>query len=84
MNTQDRKEAALKLVEKAKECFHKGDVKNAAKAWCKIYDLYENSHSMEDVSELHSVMARFTDNEVFGITDYLKEEYYKKNDIVTA
>lgn len=78
MNTQDRKETANNLVEKAKECFHNGDVKNAAKAWCKIYNLYENSHSMEDVSELHSVMARFTDNEVFGITDYLRRSHYKR------
>lgn len=68
-----RKADAEKAAREAKACFRDGDIEGAARAWCAIYSMYEGDTSMESFSELNSVMRMFTDDEVYTITDWLKE-----------
>lgn len=75
---ENRKLQAENLVEQAKKHFEKGDVENASKTWCELHDLYENANSEQEIMEFHKLMSLFTDNEVYTITDYLKEQYYNK------
>lgn len=76
------------LVIKAKLYYHNGVLKNNNKlmdlawdTWCAIYMIYETSEKapeeqrIKDSRELAAVMARFTDDEVYGITDYAKKKY---------
>lgn len=78
MENDNRNIKAKNLVEKAKKQFANGDVKNASKTWCELHDLYENANSEQEIMEFHKLMSLFTDNEVYTITDYLKEQYYNK------
>jgi hypothetical protein len=86
-NPVERDSEAKNLVEIAKSYFKENDMENASKAWCEIYDLYddmynEDTHNEEErmklFTEFQSVMRLFTDDEVFGITDYLKEKHFNK------
>lgn len=49
--------------------------------WCNIYMYFETPEGapederMRASKELAEVMARFTDDEVYGITDYAKKKY---------
>ena len=78
MENENRELKAKNLVEKAKKHFEKGDVENASKIWCEVHDLYEGANSEQEILEFHKIMALFTDNEVYTITDHLKEKYYNK------
>lgn len=80
----ERESEAKNLVEQTKKYFEDGDMENAAKGWCKIYDLYddmynEDTHTEQEKMQLftdfQNVMTLFTDDEVFGITDYLKKHF---------
>lgn len=86
-NPVERNSEAKNLVEIAKSYFKNNDLENAGKAWCEIYDLYddmynEDTHNEEErmklFTEFQNVMRLFTDDEVFGITDYLKNKQYNK------
>lgn len=76
------------LVIKAKMYYHNGVLRNNTKlldlawdAWCEIYMMYETPEKapeekrIKDSRELAAVMSRFTDDEVYGITDYAKKKY---------
>lgn len=71
-----RKELAEHYRDNAKAAFGVGHLKTAWEFWIKIYNLYESdgskSMSEEDFLEQHEVMEGFTDNEVYGITDFGK------------
>lgn len=84
-NPKEKFLEAKNLVDKAKSSFKNNNMENASKAWCEIYDLYddmynEDTHNEEERMELFTnfqeIMRNFTDDEVFGITDYLKKQYY--------
>ena len=86
-NHVERNSEAKNLVEIAKKCFGDNDLENAGKAWCEIYDLYddmynEDTHNEEEriklFTEFQNIMRLFSDDEVFGITDYLKNKQFNK------
>lgn len=73
----------VELLEKviiAKRCFSDKCLEHAGKAWTDIYDIIEKLEKETKTSdekeavmhEYHSTMQLFTDDEVYGITDYLK------------
>lgn len=68
-----RKADAEKLAKEAKRDFAKGDMESAARNWCAIYDLYEGDTSTDGFAELNGIMSMFTDDEVYTITDWMKE-----------
>ena len=86
-NPKEKFLEAKNLVDKAKSSFKNNNMENASKAWCEIYDLYddmynEDAHNEEERMELFTnfqeIMRNFTDDEVFGITEHLKKQYYKE------
>ena len=58
------------FVNKSREAFSQGDMKTALGYWIYIYDEFDKS---EDFLELREAMSKFTDEEVYAITDYYKE-----------
>ena len=74
MSASDTKRRGVELAKRAKTYYAGGDMKNAAKMWCEIYDLYDNTKNADAMMDLYEVMSLFTDNEVYDITDYLKAE----------
>lgn len=86
-NPVERDSEAKNLVEIAKSYFKENDMENASKAWCEIYDLYddmynEDTHNEEErmklFTDFQNIMRLFTDDEVFGITGYLKSKHLNK------
>jgi len=86
-DSAEREPEAKNLVGIAKKCIENNDLEGAGKAWCDIYDLYddmynEDTHNekerMELFTEFQNVMRLFTDDEVYGITDYLKNKHFNK------
>lgn len=86
-NPVERDSEAKNLAEIAKSCFKNNDMENASKAWCEIYDLYddmynEDTHNEEErmklFTDFQNIMRTFTDDEVFGITDYLKNKHFNR------
>ena len=84
-NSVERDSEAKNLVGIAKKCFADNDLENAGKAWCEIFDLYddmynENTHNEEErmkiFTDFQNVMRLFTDDEVYGITNYLKKKEF--------
>lgn len=59
----------LELVIKAKKAFEKKEMNKAWYYWQMIYDELEGN---ENVHELHKAMELFSNEEVYGITDYGK------------
>lgn len=59
-----------KYIRNAKTAFRLNDLNSAVDIWNKIYDELEPD---ECRAELFEAMAQFTNDEVYGITDYLKE-----------
>lgn len=63
----------------------KGDVSDAAKAWTRLFRLYERKEpdqnevvtALNTVS-LQNVLSSLDNDTVFVVTDYLKDKYYKK------
>lgn len=83
----ERNSEAKNLVYIAKKHFEDGDMENAGKTWCEIYDLYddmynEDTHNEEErmklFTDFQNIMRTFTDDEVFGITDYLKTKHFNR------
>lgn len=68
-----RKTDAIGFRDEAKAAFARGDMDAAAEAWGRIYDLY-GDNSSESFMELNDIMGGFTDDEVYGITDYMKKK----------
>jgi hypothetical protein len=62
----------LDFAAKAKEAYSKGDLKTAGEYWTKIYNTCSSS-DITDARDLALTMRKFTDQEVYDITDYLKE-----------
>lgn len=64
-------EMAHIYAQRAIMCYEKGNIGAAADYWNRIYDLELPSE------ELFKIMNKFTDGQVFAITDYVKSrEYY--------
>lgn len=59
-------------ADQAKKSLCNGDISEAAFFWNKIYDLFEDGGT-EGSEMLADVMQMFTDEEVFAITDYIKD-----------
>lgn len=71
----------IELLDKvviAKRCFKNNCMKQAGKAWEDIYDIIEELENSEDkekvMHEYQQTMNLFTNDEVYGITDYLKKK----------
>lgn len=60
----------LELVVKAKKAFADNNLDEAYEAWCEIYDKLEEVNYMV---EFHKAMELFSNDEVYGITDYGKK-----------
>lgn len=58
-----------KYIENAKQAFKDKNLDVAVENWNKIYDTLED---LDCQQELFEAMSKFTDEEVFGITDYYK------------
>lgn len=58
-----------KYIENAKQAFKDKNLDVAVENWNKIYDTLED---LDCQQELFETMSKFTDEEVFGITDYYK------------
>ena len=76
------------IVNKCTDAFAKGNIELASEYWCKLYDKLEREEAKLDKDDYEGkhllfrkfavYMRQFTDKEVYTITDYLKEKYYKK------
>lgn len=60
----------LELVVKAKKAFDDNNLDEAYEAWSEIYEKLEGVNYM---FELHKAMELFSNDEVYGITDYGKK-----------
>ena len=85
MNTPYSKD--LKL---AKEAYKNGDLKTSSEHYNNMYETYTKYMAQcgDDVNKRLKVfsffndndqLAKFTDQEVYGITDYMREQYYLTN-----
>lgn len=74
------------LMQKCKEAYKSKDLNLAGKYWTEIYEKYAPSHNDEQFDskfiEFSKAMEQFTDKEVYEITDYLKEQQYKKEGLI--
>ncbi len=63
----------------AKMYYAEGNIKMAARYWSRIYSVFEHTKAsaLENSLALAKVMSRFTDNEVYDITDYTRDRYYR-------
>lgn len=63
----------------AKMYYAAGNIKMAARYWNRIYSVFELSKASlsENSLALAKIMSRFTDNEVYDITDYTRDKYYR-------
>ena len=72
-----RVELLEKVVNAKKNCELK-NMEEAGKAWVDIYNIIEKLEETENkekvMHEYHHTMALFSDNEVYCITDYLKQK----------
>ena len=72
------------LVKKCKEAYRSNNLDLAGKYWAEIYEKYapsikeDEKTRYEKYEKLNKLMSDFTDEEVYDITDYLKEQEYKK------
>ena len=71
LESDTRKSKGMELAKRAKNFFAKGDLENAGKAWTELYNLYTGVSGMDAMLDMHSIMCTFTDDEVYGITNYL-------------
>ena len=71
MNTPYSKD--LKL---AKEAYKNGDLKTSSEHYNNMYETY--TKYMAQCGD-NDQLAKFTDQEVYGITDYMREQYYLTN-----
>lgn len=77
-----------KLIDLCKGAYNSGDLSSAWEYWKMIYGLLDRKLSKIDkgdqtkitefFNEYHSYMEQFTDEEVYDITDYGKEQYNLK------
>jgi hypothetical protein len=59
-----------------KKSFAENDLAKAGHWWCRIFALNLSA------IELSNIMSKFTDKEVFEITDYLRNRYYRAVGII--
>ena len=72
----DRYNRALKIQRECHAAYAKRDMNRAVELWTQLYELYEDIETRAaDLMEQHTVMQLFTDEEVFGITDYYKKKH---------
>jgi len=79
-----------RLVNNCKRAYKNNDLKKAYDYWCSMHDEFEyieKEHNKEldewvkAHQEFQNYMSKFTDQEVYDITNYGKEKYYKENDL---
>lgn len=77
MSAADIKRRGVELAKRAKTYYAGGDMKNAGRVWEEIYDLYKGVSGIDAMRDMHEIMIMFTDDEVYGITNYLmsKQSY---------
>ena len=79
------------LVNVCKKAYADKDMGLAYKFWCDIHDIldkkldevekYDDENRHKCYQEFHDFMQQFTDDEVFGITDYGKEKAYRQMEL---
>lgn len=77
------------LVCKIKKAYLDKDLKNAHKYWCEMYDLLDSKLNETDdevkryeyYKEFNSYMDKFSNDEVYDITDYGKKQAYRQMEI---
>ena len=83
MNTPYSKDLHL-----AKKAYQNGDLKTESKHFDKMYETYTKCMSQcgDDSNKRSKVirffndqLAKFTDQEIYAITDYMREQYYLTN-----
>ena len=75
------------IMSRCKDAYRKGDMEKAYHYWCGMYDELERREKRYDYydddwievhREFNNYMSKFTNQEVYEITDYGKEKYYKE------
>lgn len=79
------------LVDKCKKAYKEKDLTSAYKFWEKIYDILDERLNKFDIEndeernkcyqEFNKYMKQFTDDEVYTITDYGKQQAYRKMEL---
>lgn len=79
------------LVDKCKKAYKEKDLTSAYKFWEKIYDILDERLNKFDIAndekrnkcyqEFNKYMKQFTDDEVYTITDYGKQQAYRKMEL---
>lgn len=73
----------MELVKRCKEAIENNDLQTASEFWVQIYKKYaptpeEIKMNPEEAGkrfqQLHDLMDNFTDEEVYIVTDYIKEQ----------
>lgn len=78
----------MDLVNLCKEAYRNNDLDLAGKYWNQIYEKYapsikeDEKTRYEKYEKLNELMSNFTDEEVYKITDYLREKEYRKEGII--
>ena len=68
----DKKQKLAEAYGKCSRYFYaKGNMRLAIKYWNKIYNLHLSP------MDLFSVMSKFTDQQVYNITDAIRDRYYR-------
>lgn len=67
-------ENVMAYVSASKFFFYMGNIKLAYKYWSKIYKVFDRYRV--PFQKQQEIMRNFTDDEVYEITDYGKEQYY--------
>ena len=62
------------LVDKCKQAYANKNLEEAGKYWGKIYDVVPSPSEHIDFKLHQNYMKQFTNEEVYGITDYLKKK----------
>ena len=76
------------IINKCKEAFHNNNLELASKYWCKMHNKLKREEAKLDKDDYEGkrllflkfaeYLTQFTNEEVYTITDYLKEKYYEK------
>lgn len=79
------------LVDKCKKAYKEKDLTSAYEFWGKIYDILDERLNKFDIEndeernkcyqEFNKYMKQFTDDEVYTITDYGKQQAYRKMEL---
>lgn len=74
---------AEELVDRIHESYSKGNLEEAYKSYCNLYDLFNSENKSEEdkiknSDNLNEILSEISDKELYDITDYGKEKSYRE------